>query len=287
MIFINSAVRLKAKSLLSGNTARLFLISALSFILRWGYALVNFTGLFHFLRSDIFKHLLESYNNALIYTLSGIIYFISFYLMISTVSVLRMGERFAYYTRAEGGKGRFGLLFKFMGIKGGFRALRTYLTINGLKLLWLVYFLLPTLLCGACIIYLYVFGRLSATVLIALFTGEALLLSISLVMWRVSTLRYEATVYYMCLRDISVRKAIKKSILHTDGVLSDGVVLEYSLLGWILSCIFVIPLFYSIPYIKMCKATFVTEAVSRRVSVKSTYAVNYFPLSRKHINESN
>ena len=113
-----------------------------------------------------------------------------------------------------------------------------------------------------------------------LLTGEGLLVSISLVMWRVCSLRYDGAVYYLCLRDITVRKAIKKSTQHTDGVLSDGVVLEYSLLGWILSGAFVLPLAYTIPYIKLCKATFVTEAVFRGAPVKSTYAVSFLPLIR-------
>lgn len=286
MIFINSAVRLKAKGLLSGNTVRLFLISTLSFILRWGYVFINVTELVRFIRSDLFSTLLSTYNNALIYTLTALIYLITFYLMISTVSAIRMGERFVYYTRAEGGKGRLRLLFSFMSIKKAFRALRLYLSLNGLKLLWFIYFILPSLLCGGCIMYLYVFGRLSLTVITTLVTGEALLFAISIVMWRVTTLRYDATVYYLCLQDIPVRKAIKKSTLYTDGTLSEGVVLEYSFLGWILSCIFIIPLVYCIPYIKLCKATFVTEAVSRRASVRSTYAVNFLSVSRKHINES-
>ena len=283
MIFINSAVRLKAKALLSGNTIRLFFISILSLVLRWGYLFVNVTGLLRFIGSELFSTLLASYNNALIYTLTALIYSLSFYLMISTVSAIRMGERFVYYTRAEGGKGCLRLLFTFMSIKKAFRALRLYLSLNGLKLLWFIYFMLPPLLCGGCITYLYVFGRLSLTVITTLATGEALLFAISIVMWRVTTLRYDATVYYLCLQDISVRKAIKKSTLYTDGALSEGVVLEYSFFGWILSCIFIVPLVYCIPYIKLCKTTFVTEAVSRRTFVKSAYAVNF--LSRKHINE--
>ncbi len=277
-------VRLKAKGLLSGNTVRLFLISFVSFILRWGYAFINVTGIIHFLKSDIFSALLDKYNNTLIYILTGLIYSLSFYFMISTVSSIRAGERFVYYTRAEGGKGCFRLLFKFIGVKKSFRALKLYLSLNGLRLLWLVYLMLPPLICGVCILYLYIFGRLSVAVLTTLLTGEALLFAISIVMWRVCTLRYDATVYYVCLSNISIRRAIKKSILYTDGTLSDGVVLEYSLLGWILSCVLIIPLVYCIPYIKLCKATFVTEAVSRRVSSKNTYAVTY--LSCKHINES-
>ncbi len=285
MIIINSSVRLKAKALLSGNTLRLFCAAAFSFLLRWGYAAVNIFGFIRFLRSDIMSDLLKSYNNTLIYTLSVVIYSVSFYFMISTVCAIRMGERFIYYTRAEGGKGRLTLLFRFINIKGGFRALRLYLTLNGLKLLWLIYFLLPSLLCGVCIMYLYLFGRLSSTVFISLLTGESLLIATSIVMWRASAIRYDGAVYYACLSDITVRKAIKKSAAYTDGSLSEGVLLEYSLLGWILSCIFIIPLFYCVPYIKLCKATFVAEAVSKRVPLKSTYAVNYLHLSGKHINQ--
>lgn len=285
MIHINSIVRLKAKGLLTGNTVRLFFISAVSFILRWGYAFINVTGFLHFLRSNIFSDLLQRFNSLAVYALTGIIYSVSLYFMISTVSSIRAGERFIYYTRAEGGKGRFCLLFKFIGIKKSLRSLMLYISVNVLKLLWFIYLALPLLICGACIIYLYAFGNLSVSVLTILLTGESLLLAVSIVMWRVCTLRYDATVYYACLSNIPIRKAIKKSIRHTDGALSEGVVMEYSLLGWLLSCILIIPAVYCIPYIKLCKSTFVTEAVSRRASKTSTYAVNYLHLSGQHINE--
>ena len=252
--------------------------------MRWGYVVINVTGITHFLRSNFFKGLLLKYNDSLMYTLTMIVYCFSFYLMVSTVSSIRLGERFIYYTRAEGGKGQLRLLFRFIGPEKSFRALKLYSALVTLKSGWLLYLMLPPIICGACILYLYIFGRLSSAVLIILLTGESLLFAISLVMWRACSIRYDGAVYYYCLSDISVRKAIKKSIRYIDGTLSDGVVLEYSLLGWILSCILVIPIAYCIPYIKLCRATFVTESVSRRATSKSEYAICF--LSRKHINES-
>jgi hypothetical protein len=251
--------------------------------MRWGYVLVNITGIARFLRSAFFNTLLLRYNHSLIYTLTAIVYCFSFYLMISTIASIRLGERFIYYTRAEGGRGQLRLLFRFMGPKKSFRSLKLYSTLLILKSMWLLYLMLPPVICGACILYLYVFGKLSPAVLVILLTGEALLFAISIVMWRVCSIRYDGAVYYFCLGDISVRKAIKKSIRHTDGTLSDGVVLEYSLLGWILSCILIIPIIYCVPYIKLCRATFVTEAVSRRVASKSKFAISF--MSCKHINE--
>lgn len=251
--------------------------------MRWGYVAVNITGITHFLRSELFQVLLLKYNHILIYTLTSIIYCVSFYLMASTVSSIRLGERFIYYTRAGGGRGQLRLLFRFMGPKKSFCALRLYSALLTLKFMWLLYLMLPPIICGACIFYLYIFGRLSPAVLIILLTGEALLFAISIVMWRACSIRYDGAVYYFCLGDISVRKAIKKSIRYTDGTLSDGVVLEYSLLGWILSAILIIPIIYCVPYIKLCRTMFVTEAVSRRATSKSEFAISF--LSCKHINE--
>lgn len=286
MVLINSTVRLQAKTLLSKSTLRLFIISTVSFILRWGYAAINISGLILFLRSDTLASLLKSYDPRLVYTLAGVVYSLFFMIMLTAVCAIKTGERFIYFTRAEGSKGRFLLLFKFIGIKKGLRALRLCLTVNAMKLLWLIYFLLPTALCSACILYLYNFARISAPVLYTLLTGASLLFAVSMVMWRTAVLRYEGASYYTCLRDISVRNAIKKSIRHTDGVLTEGVMLEYSLLGWLLSCVLIFPLFYSVPYIKLCKAVFTTEAVSRKASRHTTYAVNHLHISGKHINQS-
>ncbi len=285
---MNSRIRLESKYLLSKNNLRLFLISMLSASLRWGNFALNLTGLYLLLNSKFLENLLSSYNNALVYTGVVIFYLIIFFFTAMTASAIKLGEQFIYFTRAQRAKGQIRLLFKFLHPKKSFKALRFYLTVNFMKVFWLIYFLSPVGVCAGCTAYLYNISYLSPEVYYVLAFGTTLLLSISIVVWRVAVLRYSAAPYYICLKpELQIKDAIKKSIRFTDGFLTDGVLLEYSLSGWILSCILIIPLFYVVPYIKLTKSVFVTNTVfSHSRTPQSRYSVNLLNLlqSSQHIN---
>ncbi len=257
-----SSVRIKAKELLCRNTLRFFLISLGSFILRYGIIALNI-GAFYF----FFERNLETE-----YIFVPILFsFIS----ILFISAVKMGEEFVYFIRADGGKGSFLLLFKFLSPEKSLKVTLFYLKVNFLKIFWLLYFLLPSGICGGCSYYLYKTAIISESVSFTLLAGTVVLFCLSFVVWRTCILRYKAATYYFCLDDKKlVNKAIKKSIQFTDGSLSDGVVLEYSLLGWLLSCVFIAPIVYVLPYIKLCKAIYTLEAVQGRKLCKEKYAIN-------------
>jgi uncharacterized membrane protein len=129
----------------------------------------------------------------------------------------------------------------------------------------------------------YFFSFISQSVYIILSVGASIILAFAFVMCRISSLRFSAAPYYLCLRDtLSPSDAIKKSILFTDGYLSEGVVLEYSLIGWILSCLLVVPIFYVLPYVKLSRCVFVSEMLLKKPRTKS----DSFPISylSQHIN---
>ena len=285
---MNSKIRLESKFLLSKNTLRLFLISSLSASLRWGNLALNLTGLYFLLNSDFLENLLSEYNNTLVYTGVTVLYSIIFFFTSMTASAIKLGEQFIYFTRAQGAKGQIRLLFKFLHPKKSFKALKLYFTINFMKVFWLIYFLSPVGVCVGCTAYLYNISYLSPDVYFVLAFGTALLLSISIVVWRVAVSRYSAAPYYICLKpELQVKDAIKKSIRFTDGMLAEGVLLEYSFSGWILSCILIIPLFYVVPYIKLTKSFFVTKTVfSHSRTPQNRYSVNLLNLlqSSQHIN---
>ncbi len=285
---MNSKIRLESKYLLSKNNLRLFLISFLSAGLRWGNLALNLTGLYLFLNSDFSEKLLSNYNNALVYTGVVIFYSTIFFFTAMTASAIKLGEQFIYFTRAQGSKGSVRLLFKFLHPKKSFRALKFYFTVNFMKLFWLIYFLSPVGVCAGCTVYLYNVSYLSPQVWFILAFGAILLLSVSIVVWRVSVLRYSAAPYYLCLNpDLQPKDAIKKSIRFTDGFLTDGVLLEYSFFGWLLSCFLIIPLFYVVPYIKLTKTVFITKTVfAHSKKPQNKYSVTLLNLlqSSQHIN---
>ena len=280
-MFVNSDVKIKSKTIIKGDTLRLFLISFFSFIIRrgtfaiWLYCIVNL------FKSGILNFYLDNYNDVLVY--SVVIFDVLFVtaVLFLFICALKLGEQFLFFIKASGGKGRTGLLFSFFTFEKSYRAFSLYLRLTFLKLSWLLYFLLPCVICYGLTFYLYNQGDFLPVVFYIMLGGSSILLSYCIFMWRVAFFRYNAAPYYVCLnREIGVREAIKKSINYTDGFLRDSVLLESSFFGWFLSCVTIIPFVYVIPYFKISKALFVVDSLSLQAypKTKMKYSINYIGL---------
>lgn len=281
---MNTAIRLQSKYLLSKNIFRLFMVSFISLCLRWGALLLTATGLYFYFSSSLFEFLCSQYGFATVVTISVLVFTGLFFLTALFTAGVKMGESFLYFTRAQGSRGNMRLLFKYLAPKKAFRALRFYAVTDILKVLWLLYFLFPCILCVVCDIYVYSFFSASPVIHIILSVSISLLFSISVVMWRACVARYSAAPYYFCLNpSMKASEAIKKSIRFTDGFLTESVLLEYSLLGWILSCVLLAPLAYVVPYVKLCKCVFVTQMLLEKPRTKENLGTITF-LSSQHIN---
>ncbi len=242
-----SEIKIKSKYILAGRTTKLFIITLVSFLLRYSLIGAN-VYLFYFI--------LKSYLPLYYIILPAI----TSLLCLLFVSGVRLGENFIYYVVSQGGKGRALLIFKFLKPFNSFKAMVFYMKINFLKLFWLIYFSLPSAFLGIAYFYLQKNRDMDRDVTIVIVTGFSLLVSISLVFYKATSLRYTAAQYYFCLdSEKRINRAIKKSIQHTDGNLTNGVVFEYSFIGWLLSCVFIVPLFYTVPFFKLSKALFTTE----------------------------
>ena len=271
-------IKIKSKTIIKGDTLRLFLISLFSFVARrgsfaiWVYCIVNL------IKSGILNSYLKNYNDVLVY--SVVIFDIAFVtaILFLFICALKLGEQFLYFIKASGGKGRTGLLFNFFTFEKSFRAFSLYFRLTFLKFAWLLYFLLPCVVCYGLAFYLYSQGKLLPIVFYIMLAGASLLLSFCIFMWRIAFFRYNAAPYYVCLnKDISPETAIKKSINYTDGFLSESVLLESSFFGWFLSCGFLFPFIYVLPFFRISKALFVVESLSMKAypERKTNYAINF------------
>ena len=274
-------IKIKSKTILKGDTLRLFFISLFSFVVRRGTFAIWLYCIANLFKSGILKSLLDNYNDALVYSM--VIFDVAFVtaVLFLFISSLKLGEQFLYFIKASGGKGRTGLLFSFFTFQKSFRAFSLYFRLTFLKLSWLLYFLLPCVVCYGLTIYLYTRGNLLPIVFYIMLAGASVLLSYCIFMWRIAFFRYNAAPYYICLNpDITTKVAIEKSINFTDGFLRESVLLESSFFGWFLSCITIIPLAYVIPYFKLSKALFVVESLSLNAYpvTKTKYAINYIGL---------
>ncbi len=273
---MNSSIRLEAKGLLSHNIARLFSISFLSFILRYGALVCCSYVIFSIYKSALFKFSESNYSYVLVWFVFSLFSVTFTFLILSFVSSVRLGELFAYFTRANGGNGRFIHLFKFLSPARSIKALVFFLRNTTTKLLWWLYFLFPGIICCISGYFLYENTGINNNVSVILSTGFSIILAISFVVSKMCALRYSAAPYYICLNEsITINDAVKKSIRLMDGFLSDGVLLEYSMVGWFLSCFFILPLFYVVPYAKLVRCVYVTDVVFSRTASKVKYPINY------------
>ena len=279
--FLGGSIKIKSKTIIKGDTLRLFFISFFSFVVRrgtfaiWLYCIVNL------FKSGILEVYLDRYNDALVYSVVTFdIVFVTAVVFLF-ISSLKLGEQFLYFIKASGGKGRTGLLFSYFTFEKSFRAFSLYFRLTFLKLGWLLYFLLPCVVCYGLTFYLYSRGNLLPVVFYIMLAGASILLSCCIFMWRVAFFRYNAAPYYFCLNgDICPKEAIKKSVVFTDGFLRESVLMESSFFGWFLSCITVVAVAYVIPYFKISKALFVVDSLSFKAYpvTKSEYAINYLGL---------
>ncbi len=278
---MNGNIKIKSKTIIKGDTLRLFFISFFSFVARRGSFAIWFYCVVNLFKSGILKFYLDNYNDALVYSM--VIFDIAFVtaVLFLFICALKSGEQFLYFIKASGGKGRTGLLFSFFTFEKSYRAFSFYFRLTFLKFAWLLYFLLPCVVTYGLTFYLYYQGNLLPVVFYVMLVGSSCLLSCCIFMWRVTFFRYNAAPYYFCLnRDISTKEAIKKSITFTDGFLRESVLLESSFFAWFLSCLVVAPLVYVLPYFKISKALFVVESLSLRAypKTKTRYAINYIGL---------
>ncbi len=278
---VNSDIKIKSKTIIKGDTLRLFSISLFSFIVRRGTFAILLYCIVNLFKNGVLNPYLDSYNSALVY--SVVIFDIAFVtsVLFLFICALKLGEQFLYFIKSSGGKGRIGIIFKYFTFKKSFRAFSLYLRLTLLKCSWLLYFLLPCIITYGLTFYLYLQGNLLPVVFYIMLAGSSLLLSCCIFMWRIAFFRYNAAPYYLCLNaDISAKEAIEKSINFTDGFLRESVFLESSFFGWFLSCVLVAPLVYVIPYFRISKALFVVESLSLQAypERKTKYAINYLKL---------
>ncbi len=270
---MNNYVKIKAKELLYRNTLRLFLVSLLSFVFRWcALALTIFTPPI-FINTGLFKTLCDYTGSTPGIIISVLLFMLLTLGLLCFASGIRIGEQWIYLQRFNGVKPKLRYLFKFLSPKKTIRALNLYTKIFSLKLMWLIYFVTPPVLCFGCTFYLISHGADNITILLPALAG-AVLLSALLVLIQSIFARYSQGAFYMCThKGATARESLNFSITATDGHLNDRTVLHFSLMGWLLSCVLILPIIYAVPYIKLCNVTFAEECRSIPSST-SKYAVN-------------
>ena len=280
---MNSKIRIESKLLLSGNNARLFLISFFSLILR---SLLLFT-------ISISSYLLFFSDNteaivmteisipsvavkALIFTTTSIA---SLYLIFG----IKNCESYFYFIAAKGIKPRLKSALRKATPKFVFKSLILFIKTFVLKLFWAVFYTLPWGICLAILTYMYTKSTLPYSIFMVLSFGTSLIFSLCIFMYKATIFRYSLASYYILFnKKEKVNTAIKKSLKATDKHIQNTLLLKASLIGWILSCALIIPIPYVLPYYKLCNASFLYYRLSEKEAPKEAkgFAINYLRLEK-------
>ncbi len=252
-------IKIKSKAMLLDNTLKLFFVTLVSFILKASAILCIFLSAHFILVSDIFQSFLVEYNSLFVYFIYSLFVIIAWFLLFMFISGLKTGEKAIYFMQSKGSNAKFKYLFIFLRPSQSFRSFCLYTKIFLLKLFWGLFIYLPPCFCLSLTIFLYFSTAIYTSVFFTLIFGVAFLTSISRFYHNCISIRYSFAPYYICTDlNISVKDAINKSINNSDGFIKDGVYLKSSMIPWIISCIFILPVIYVIPFTKLTKAKYIT-----------------------------
>ena len=142
--------------------------------------------------------------------------------------------------------------------KRAFEFLLLYAVKSLFTLCWGFVFLLPSAVCSSFLIMSLSQGAMEKNVFFSWLTGCIVLFVIGLCFTFVTLQRYSLWKYYLC-RDGGVISSLFKSLEKTRDRSVKIALFKLSMLGWILSCVFIVPVVYVLPYYRVSTALFSLE----------------------------
>ena len=246
-----SYIKLKAKNRLVKNTFRCFFASALPYVVFALLSLLNYY-LYVILKNTDFDSL-SSYAHILRPSLLTISLVASFIIWRTARLIV---DRF-FYVKNNNPDATFWKSARGVTFRQFITASMTTVLKFFLGVAWSVAYLLPCALMSGIFIYAIKYEEFNRNLFVTLFASIVILFFIGVSFLYVTMKRYTMTdaVIFACKEKDSL-KAIEKSIK-----IMEGNTLKYSLycisfVGWLLSCLLVLPIFYVLPYKTMAKYSF-------------------------------
>ncbi len=251
--------KIKAKILLLKYTVVVTVTFLTSLLLQILCIATPFVGAYLFAGGNVFEALTNRYNNTIVLTVFITAVSLSVFCGLVLFSALKMGDNHFLKNYASTHKPAFTDIFRFLSPPKSLSCFAFYCRLTALKIGWLLYYMAPVGLCFLMVQYLNSFSALADLSLKILESGLILFFWFSFFMWRFTLLRYSAAGFLFIEENITPKSAIQKSTLITDSFLLNESALNISFFPWFMSCIFILPLFYVIPYYRLTKALFIAE----------------------------
>lgn len=167
-----------------------------------------------------------------------------------------------------------------------FRSFCTFVTVSVLKfflsIAWGAFFLLPGAVVGGTLYYSLSSGEYTFNVNLTLFVAGVILLFIGLGFFYTTLKRYSMCSFVI----FSEEKTEAVSVINKSINLMEGNILKYavysvSFLGWVLSCVLIIPVFYVLPYIKMAKYSYFKAMTKSKLQEQTVQKPIIFYIKKK------
>lgn len=271
-------MKLHAKELIHRSTAKLFLISFFSFVLRGVLWLSLFCLPVVAFDSGVFDYICTQIGKVGAFSLLIFCVWLYAFFTICVSSAVVMGEKNVYYQKIYTKRAKFKYLFGFLSPQKSIRSFILRFKISSLRILWTIYFFLPSCVCLGCAYALHTKNADSVSTVLTLSAGTVLFIT-AIYLTAIAIHRYDVAPYYFCTHTrYKTNAAISLSKDVTDIHLKSRLKNGLSLIGWVFSCVFIVPIIYTVPYIKMCDAVYVCEMCCKNRQ-SSTCAVNILSLA--------
>ncbi len=250
-----TCLKLGSKRKMLKNNFRFFIVGALPFFTISLLTILNYYFIEFIKNTDlVFTGFLYSYTETIHMSLVAFFIIFSFCLW-KGVSLCSQNY---FYRRAMGKKLSF-----FDSVKAlSFSQYNTFSGVTIIKLLlslsFCALYYLPCLAVSALLIYSYRFESYGYNVNLTLFISGVMLFFIGSIFLFVTMKRYSFTTYVVIKENHrNPLKVIARSIEIMENHSVKYSFYCLSLLGWILSCVFIVPLIYAVPYINLCKWSYI------------------------------
>ncbi len=245
-----TCLKLGAKRKMLKNNFRFFIVGALPFFTIILLTIVNYYFINNIKRIDF----LSSYNDAI--CLSLIVFAIIFsFCMWKGISLCSQNY---FFQRTSSNRVK---LFK--SIKSiSFSQYNSFLGVTIIKSLLMIslcaLYYLPCLAVFVLLIYSYRYESYGYNVNFTLFVSSIILFAIGSIFLFVTLKRYSFTTYIILTeKERNPLKVITRSIEIMENRCTQYSLYCLSFIGWAISCIFIIPIVYTVPYINLSKWSYV------------------------------
>lgn len=168
----------------------------------------------------------------------------------------------------------------------GLRQVASALAVSVLKFFisvaWASFYLSPCAVMGLTLYYCVNSGDYTFNVLVTLFAASVILFLIGNGFLYVTLKRYSMCNYVIFTgEETDSVKIIEKSISYSEGNTVRYTLYRLSFMGWILSCLLIVPVFYVLPYVKMAKYSFFKSITKSTIIEHSTEKPIIFYIPKK------